>query len=261
MLVFYTRLPLADTVSRIDCIKLITNWICESPKFPISHIPLDPNHAGDFHYRKGKTSFFLGDKGCDALDCRIEKKSSRITWCTAFLMDQQDGQRYMDISVTQDQSRDGSHFCRIIKPSVIRQLLGCCRDDQGIPISDTSLDADHTYYPLCVNLLNASLPCRMPTVLVSCDAQGNHAVNDQYLSAQLGGIAHVLVQKDPHTTQKLNADAPDCVIRPGEIGVRYHNAAPIHIYSPEQFSNGRDMNWAIIHDIRNHLVQEHNWQA
>jgi len=260
VLVFSARLPLKHTVTTEDCMKLILEWIAQNPKYSMSHIPFDSNYSVDYEYKKGNTILTVShclEQNAEVLKCRIQKRNGIVTWYTDFFIFQEQGTHYIHIHATRDCPLTSEKPYRIIKPSIIRTLIdrGYCLDDHQIPITDTPLDGDKTYYRACVNMMNGQYPCDMPAVYVSCDNLGNHVLNYQYLSAQLGGMAHVFVQKDPSVIAQLEADTQGRNVSAGDVAVYYPWEKNQLIYSVASFADDRTMNWKIINDIRGKLTE------
>ncbi len=254
MTVFYTQLPLLDTVTAEDCLKVIMEWVQQCPRYAIKCTPFDYKNAERAVYKKGNAVFSIYKEKPDRLVCRVENRSGRITWLTELLLCEKEGMHAITIRVLRSGESDGDRPHRVIKPAIVRRLLelGYCRADKTVPVTDTVLDADGTYYATCVQLLNGQKICDMPAVLVSCDSAGRHAVKASYLAAQLGGMAHVFTQRDP---RRFQGDVSGNGFEQGDVTVHYPEDKAAHFYWLKDFADDRAMNWAIINDIRIHLSQ------
>lgn len=269
MLVFSTRLPLKDDISKEQCLSTFIEWITNSPHYQITSLDYDVASSLDYDLNVGSVSIsirHLQNEQLELAACRLENREQNITWYNDCIFFNEGDERFLLIQLNRNCSSFSKQPSHIRKPYIVRMFVeqGFCKDDCGIPITDTPLNADTTYYSTCVDIMNGVHSSCMPSVYISCDYWGNTSVNAKYLAAQLGGMAHVFVQKDHETALRLKTDTDGNNAHTGYVGVYYPGKKYCYKYSIEYYSNNQEMAWDIINDLRAVLTNRldassHNW--
>lgn len=200
MLVFSTRLPIKNEVQQEDCMKLFIKWVVESPHYPIDCIDYDFGSYKDFDYKNENVTFSVRhfkNNQVELSACRLENREDRAVWINDCIFLNEQGNKSLLIQLNCNLINYDSQLPNYHKPHIVHMFVEAkyCRDDAGIPISDTPIASDGEFYDVCVNIMNGTLDYSMPMVYISCDYWGKTEVSAVYLARQLAGVAHVFVEK------------------------------------------------------------------
>lgn len=257
MLVFSTRLPLKAHITSENCLELFKTWVEQSPHYPIEQIDWDVSSGCDLdwskdsisisvrHYREGQTELTA---------CRLTDRKRHISWLNDCVFWDRGGEKSILIQQRRNCAVPSDNPYRVRKPHIVRMLVerGFCRDDGGLPITDTVLDARTQYRDACAQIIRGKHPGGMPSVFVGCDGKGEPVVNAQYVAAQLGGLAHTFVQKEGAPATEPEAQGH----RAGYVSVYYPGEKLYHKYALPFCRDDREMSWLIINDIRTALTHK-----
>lgn len=258
VLVFSTCLPLKEAITPQACMTLVFDWISSRPNI-LNPLVYDPASFHKYKIKKNQhfvllRNFEVDQKKISA--CRIVKRRKHGKWYTDCVYFQENGKPYFLLQVYIDSKFPLEKWLCFHKPTIVNMLIekGYCREDYGIPISDTPLYMDKQYYNECVKYLKEDAGQDLPAVLVSCDKFGNPPVHYIYLAKQLGGMAYVFVQKDPETAKILKADVQGRNVQGDRVGVYFPGESKYKTFEFANCSDTQSLSQEIIEYIRTALA-------
>lgn len=271
MLVFSTRLPLKDNITREDCLRLFIQWITESPNYSIDSedIDYDLSSCQDFDYTKDNLTFYIRyykDNDTEILACRLENTEPTAEWINDCIFSCENNIKTLMIQLNCNRTDFDTQLPNAHKPYIVRQFVenGYCKEDAGIPIIDSPLESDTEYYDTCVGIMNGTLEYSMPVVYVSCDYWGNTAISASYLAKQLSGIAHVFVEKQHETALKLRDDTNGNNAYTEYVGIYFPGTVYCQRHSLRYYDDYKAMSREIINAVWKALINrsdssKYNW--
>lgn len=157
---------------------------------------------------------------------------------------------------------------RCHKPYIVKMLIknNFCDWDGLLPITDTPIPADEDNYELYRDIMCGTLlDYEMPVVYVSKNYQEATEISPIKLAQELGGIAHVFVEKNYDIARKLLEDTKRNNVHHGYVGIYFPKTQKCQRYGLQNYNNDeRKMYPAIIEDVWNILryrsdSTEYNW--
>ena len=211
MLVFSTKLPLKDTITQEDCMKLFIKWVIDSPNYDITDVNYDISSHNDFDCNYGNQIFSIRhykDEDIEISACRLENKDTDAIWINDCIFLCEHGEKFLLIQLYCNRTNFDTKMPRPHKPYIVRQFVESeyCKDDAGIPTIDNPISSDGEYYETCASFMNGALEYTMPIVYISCDYWGNTVLSPTYMAHALSGVAHVFVERNRETALKLKED-------------------------------------------------------
>lgn len=269
MLVFSTRLPLKGTITSADCLQLFKEWVEQSPHYSISKIDYDVHSDDDFECGNGNISFSIRHFESDQIKlsaCRLENHDCSAVWINDCIYVVENGAKSLLIQLNCNRTDFSTQLPPVHKPYIVRKFIemGFCNNDADIPITDTPLDADSSFYDICVEIMRGTYEYSMPVVYISCDYWGKHAISPQYLARQLSGVAHVFVERNHETALRLRDATDGNNAYTGYIGIYFPGTKFCQRHGLEYYSDFREMTQEVIDSVWRALVNRldsstYNW--
>lgn len=269
MLVFSTRLPLKDEITSENCLQLFKEWVEQSPHYSISQIDYDICSYEDFEYDNEKILFSIRHFENNKIKlsaCRLENHDSSAVWINDCIYVVENGAKSLLIQLNCNRTDFSAQLPPVHKPYIVRKFIemGFCKNDADIPVTDTPLDADGTFYDICVEIMQGTYRYSMPVVYVSCDYWGKHTLDPQDLAKRLGGVAHVFVERNHETALKLRDATDGNNAYAGYIGIYFPGTKFCQKHGPGYYKNNREMTQEIINLVWSALVNRldsstYNW--
>lgn len=269
MLVFSTRLPLKNTVTQEDCLRLFIEWITESPHYPVSDIEYDIGSCADFDFSKENITFSIRHIKGEQMElsaCRFVNRESDAVWCNDIIFLCEDETKSLLIQLNCNRTTYNTQLPPIHKPYIVRKFVegGFCRSDAGIPVCDTPIEVDENYYDTCVKIMRGTYPNSMPIVYVSCDYKGEYIISPEYLARQLSGVAHVFAEKNRETALSLRDDTDGNNAHTGYVGIYFPGTKFCQKHGIQYYCNVREMGNEIINSVWSALINRldasvYNW--
>ena len=269
MLVFSTRLPLKDEITQEECLHLFIKWVINSPNYSIDAVDYDVSSHKDFDCDYGDQTFAIRhymDENIEISACRLENREPTAIWINDCIFLCENGNKSLLIQLNCNRTNFDTQMPKPHKPYIVRQFVesGYCKDDAGIPITDTALESDGEYYSKCVDIMNGTLTYSMPVVYVSCDYWGNTVISPTYLARQLGGVAHVFVEKSRDTALRLKEDTAGNNAHTEYVGIYFPGTKFCQKHGLSYYHNYKVMSQEIIDSVWKALInrldsQKFNW--
>ena len=260
MLVFSTRLPIKKEVTREDCAQLFIDWVTKSPNYNIDSIPYDISSQQDYEYKSKNITFSIrhfNNEQIDLCACRLENRESIAVWTNDCILLCENGKKSLLVQLNCTRIDYNTQLPHIHKPHIVRMFVenGLCRDDNGIPITDTPIESDTEHYKLCTEIISGTYDYSMPVVYISYDHRGKIAIKPEYLAQKLSGVAHVFVEKNDKTSQKLKKDTDGKNVYNGYAGIYFPNSKLCQRYGIENYNNDvKEMTNEIIRSVWKALI-------
>ena len=269
MLVFSTRLPLKETVSQEQCLKVFIDWVTGSPHYNFSDFCYNFQSKTDYDFSKDQVTISFRHYSEDATEvtaCRLENKEDNAIWYNDCVFVNENGNKTVSIQLNCSRVSFTVPMPKAHKPYIVRKYLeeGLCDNDGIIPVTDYAFDVTEKYYNMCVQIMNGTLDYSMPVVYVSCDSWGKTMLDSNFLARELSGLAHVFVEKNYETALKLREETSGNNVHLGYIGVYFPKTTYCQRYCIDSYSNyklmTRDIIDSIWESLNNRLdATKYNW--
>ena len=253
MLAFSTRIPLNDNLSFHDCFDVFEEWITGSPHYDIDSIDYELDSRKDFDFKKDNLSIAIRqyrDDRLKLLACRFENKDRDATFCTDCIFSDDAQGKHLLIQLNRIQLKYSSKRRFTKKPYILRHVIDYSfyRDDAGIPVVDYPLVAED-YLEVCASVMNGTHNNIMPVVYVSRDYWDSAVVDTTFLAQQLGGIAHVFVERSLDTSKFLQAKTNGNNAHFGYIGIYYPKTKHRRKFTLRDYDSNTALAWDVINAV------------
>ena len=205
MLIFSTRLPVKDTLTKEKFFELVVRWNQDSPHHRIDGIEWD----GGYRHRWGDMKNMLEiTEYNDVAAAHFVQSEHGVHWTTEFILHTE--RREIGIYLSREATENTIYFHKEFKPPYFLKLLmreNVLGSDGGLAISEyphsfgATADEQQVLTQLC---LEDDSAFRLPVVYLTRDWFTEHCVVDEgYLARRLCGVAHVLVESDKDVSRTL----------------------------------------------------------
>ena len=205
MLIFSTRLPVKDTLTKEKFFELVVRWNQDSPHHRIDGIEWD----GGYRHRWGDMKNMLEiTEYNDVAAAHFVQSEHGVHWTTEFILHTE--RREIGIYLSREATENTVYFHKEFKPPYFLKLLmreNVLGSDGGLAISEyphsfgAAADEQQVLTQLCLEDARAF---RLPVVYLTRDWFTEHCVVDEgYLARRLCGVAHVLVESDKDVSRTL----------------------------------------------------------
>ena len=205
MLIFSTRLPVKDTLTKEKFFELVVRWNQDSPHHRIDGIEWD----GGYRHRWGDMKNMLEiTEYNDVAAAHFVQSEHGVHWTTEFIL--HTGRREIGIYLSREATENTVYFHKEFKPPYFLKLLmreNVLGSDGGLAISEypqsfgATADEQQVLTQLCLEDAGAF---RLPVVYLTRDWFTEHCVVDEgELARRLCGVAHVLVESDKDVSRTL----------------------------------------------------------
>lgn len=227
MLLFSTILPINQSMSADDFIRLVIRWNQES-NHQNNVIP-NLQWNGDRNVRFGDENLWLDieeySKG-NTLAVRFEKcEENGVIWDTDYVVNFAERkiairlERSYSQTIPENQSYSTPHFITLL---INQNYL---EKDGDLPIERTPCIIGKDDLEFLAAIIKGEQRYQLPVVYVSRTQQNELPVDVSFLSSRLKGVAHVLVQEDHSTNYILRELCDDKNDYNGAIGIYYPDSS------------------------------------
>jgi len=205
MLIFSTRLPVKDTLTKGKFFELVIRWNQDSPHHRIDGIEWD----GGYRHRWGDMKNMLEiTEYNDVAAAHFVQSEHGVHWTTEFILHTE--RREIGIYLSREATENTVYFHKEFKPPYFLKLLmreNVLGSDGGLAISEypqsfgAAADERKVLAQLC---LEDDSAFRLPVVYLTREWFIEHCVVDEgVLARRLCGVAHVLVESDKDVSRAL----------------------------------------------------------
>ena len=205
MLIFSTRLPVKDTLTKGKFFELVIRWNQDSPHHRIDGIEWD----GGYRHRWGDMKNMLEiTEYNDVAAAHFVQSEHGVHWTTEFILHTE--RREIGIYLSREATENTVYFHKEFKPPYFLKLLmreNVLGSDGGLAISEypqsfgAAADERKVLAQLCLEDAGAF---RLPVVYLTREWFIEHCVVDEgVLARRLCGVAHVLVESDKDVSRTL----------------------------------------------------------
>lgn len=205
MLIFSTRLPVKDTLTKEKFFELVVRWNQDSPHHRIDGIEWD----GGYRHRWGDMKNMLEiTEYNDVAAAHFVQSEHGVHWTTEFILHTE--RREIGIYLSREATENTVYFHKEFKPPYFLKLLmreNVLGSDGGLTISEyphsfgATADEQQVLTQLCLEDAGAF---RLPVVYLTRDWFTEQCVVDEgELTRRLCGVAHVLVESDKDVSRTL----------------------------------------------------------
>ncbi len=205
MLIFSTRLPVKETLTKGKFFELVIRWNQDSPHHRIDGIEWD----GGYRHRWGDMKNMLEiTEYNDVAAAHFVQSEHGVHWTTEFIFHTE--RREIGIYLSREATENTVYFHKEFKPPYFLKLLmreNVLGSDGGLTISEyphsfgATADEQQVLTQLCLEDAGAF---RLPVVYLTRDWFTEHCIVDEgELGRRLCGVAHVLVESDKDVSRTL----------------------------------------------------------
>ena len=268
MLVFSTRFPLKNDVPMEECVRIFTDWIIQSPHYGINSIDYDAKSNTNFELIQEPVKIFIKKISLPhggLIACRLEYSNAPAVYRFDCIILNESGEKSVLIQLNRNCTDFNVKLPHVKKPYIVRSFIekGLCKDDAGIPISDTPLTAEE-YFDICAAAINGTHHNALPVVYVSRDYWNTTAVNTTHLAQQLGGVAHVFVESKRDTSFMLRDATDGKNVYTGYVGIYFPKSTYCRKFAIGDYRTPKEMSRAITNTVWGALINRldssfYNW--
>lgn len=273
MLVFATKIPLKNTITKDECFQIFIEWIVGSPHYGIEKQEIKCSNItittlGEYTFSKGDVTIrfrYYKDEDVEILACRLEKQDGNTVWDTDNIFLNKNGKKVLLVQLNRTSQEFSLNKTTPRKPYIVGMVVdnGLCDDDAGIPIDGKPLDSDEEFYDVCVNIMQGVHLCSMPAVYISSDYSGKNIVNGEELAKALKGLAHVFVERNHNTAYKLRNNTDENNVHNGYVGIYFPKTKDCLRYNLTHCNDAEKINKilsAVIEELLNrNATTIYNW--
>ena len=206
MLIFSTRLPVKDTLTKEKFFELVVRWNQGSPHDRIDGVAWN----GGSHHRWGNEVRMLEITEHDEIAAArfVRNEAHGVNWSIEFIL--RTDRREIGIYLSREATENTVYFHKEFKPPYFLKLLmreNVLGSDGGLTISEyphsfgATADEQQVLTQLCLEDAGAF---RLPVVYLTRDWFTEQCVVDEgELPRRLCGVAHVLVESDKDVSRTL----------------------------------------------------------
>lgn len=271
MLVFSTRLPIKDSVSHEQCVKLFIDWIKNSPHYDINIDDTAYTNTEDCEYssKDSKVYFtikFYKDEHIEVSACRLKNCEDTATWINDCIFVNSNGKKSLLIQLNCNHTNFNKRRGKVNVPHIVKSFIhsGYIKADSGIPINGKAHKVE-MHEEICTKIIKGSYSNTMPIVYISCDYWNNVAINPHLLAKNLSGLAHVYYETSERTSFILKNKTNSRNVFSQIIGIYFPDTSYYKKFNIKDYNNNKySIAQAIEEYIRTGLVNrldssEHTW--
>ena len=269
MLVFSTRLPLNDSITRQQILQLCLDWISGSPHYDVHDLHYDPVSLNDADYANDTLNISIRnytDETCALSAFRLEYTNRTVLWHNDVIFLEQDAEKTLLIQLECDRTDFGADLLVVRKPYLVRMAVeqGLCGTDHMLPVTDTPIPLNEALYPMCAAIMNGTYPNTMPVVYISRGSNNALNIPSTVLAQRLSGMAHVIQEDSYRTAQRLQRDTQGNNVYGGYIGLYFPGSARYQRFIPDFYSSTETLLQEIVNTVRCTLINQagalhYNW--
>lgn len=272
MLVLYTKLLLREETTENNIDEIMLKWVTGSPHFHFDNLQKsllerENDEQGIESIEKKQKFYSLHYDNSDTLVhvYRLDNIDNRVLWSTECTFVQENGEKYITVSLNCDLQEYNSRLPHKHKPYIIRLLIesGYCMNDGNLPVSDKIIPISENNISDVVDIMEGKASNFMPLVYVSKDYD-NYALDVDQLAIWLSGIAHIVVEEEKKWTHVLKERTRGRNAHNGFVGIYYPQNQLYELFTKRSYFSDRDMAVDVSCTVQQALVnyqsmQEYNW--
>lgn len=223
MLLFSTKFPVKDELTKQKFVEMVIQWNQESPHDKMEGISWDEN-SYNIKFQDGKRTLAieeLRDKNVIATRFRKEDENG-VVWTTDFILNLED--KIIAICLDRETTEDTTSFIpRFSPPHFVKRILKNKYSgyDGNLLISEQPHVINLDNYKIVEDIILRKVKYTLPIVYVTKSWAGNYPLNVKTLALKLQGVAHVLKEVDPNVSKVLMKNCNGENVHHGGIGIYY----------------------------------------
>jgi hypothetical protein len=261
MLSFMTEIPLEHGHDADEFLRTIQRWILGSPHTCLSTIDFSAHEGPDFpRIQRANEALDISKAIADKdqiAGIRYQRRDDGLDWTTTAVFSRSSQDSWVGIRISCESAHPAVRLPPAKKPVLIRTLLkdlgggldGPLRVD-GKPkyLYETDID-------LAARLILGKAGCRLPVVYVSSGFHGDHVLDVVRLAADLGGMAHVVVEPNRPFSLRLRFEVDSENVYGGTIGVYWPDGGGRRsFFLGREFESPADLAHAVFDEVRTALT-------
>lgn len=225
MLSFATEFSVDASRTTADFLQAMVTWISGSP-----HTSLSADMLRELQ-QKEEASVLSGNERVESLvsrtadldlaGIRYGRHDDDLEWLTTIVFARTSFDAWIGIRVECESLHAAARLPSAKKPVVVRTVLESLGGaaDGPLPVRDQAHILTNTDIELAAKLIRGDAGCRLPIVYVSARFQGGYLVDVNRLSADLSGMAHVVVEPNRPFSVRLQLEVDSENVYGGTIGI------------------------------------------
>lgn len=225
MLSFATEFSVDASRTTADFLQAMVTWISGSP-----HTSLSADMLRELQ-QKEEASVLSGNERVESLvsrtadldlaGIRYGRHDDDLEWLTTIVFSRTSFDAWIGIRVECESLHAADRLPSAKKPVVVRTVLESLGGaaDGPLPVRDQAHILTNTDIELAAKLIRGDAGCRLPIVYVSARFQGGYLVDVNRLSADLSGMAHVVVEPNRPFSVRLQLEVDSENVYGGTIGI------------------------------------------
>lgn len=260
MLVFSTKIPLREEITRSECVRLFIDWVVRSPIYPFKaedFKDFDINGHENLGISRDRYVFsitYYKDEKLTLAACKLETETESEVWTTLNVAVFEKDIRFLSVQTHCTKKIYSTTMPKAKPPFTVKLFLrnNMCALDGGLLVSDRPIIMTQELIPVCAQIMQGKGQITMPVVYISHDYWPLD-IDAGALARKLQGLAHVLVEKDNATSMALKEASDGKNVYRGYVGLYFPGASYYRKFNPIETS-GENVCKEIIDTVRETLL-------
>lgn len=242
MLVFTSKIPVINEMTKENFISLCSEWVYTSPHY--HQIKIEYNlKKEDYEISKENITCqftHYEDNDSEVVAFRLKNIDDEKIWTLDIIFIIQSGGKFINVQNNLDSQEYHPQMPQNHKPNFIKKLIesGYGKQEDFFKIGDVPLVCDANSVDKCAEYMNGNVNKDIPMVYISKDYD-TYEVDTEKLSKWLSGMAYVVIESDKEVSFKLKELTESKNAHNGYIGIYYPGESNYQIYSPFRFEKAR----------------------
>ena len=248
MLVFRTQFPIQQTTEIKEIIQIATDWIQNSPHTNLKD-QLNDLKDSDNEFEisvSGETLIFNSyiEDSNSIIGLIWSQNQDNLEWNSTFIANKTENSFWISIEIECDQLKPSPKNIIPKKPYIIKLLhsLNKHTKDGDIIADGLPHNLEDFQIAFAAKMLNGNCNNIMPVVYVSSTFNNKYVLNPTILAEYLYGMAHVIVEPNPHFSNRLKIDTNYQNAHRGAIGIYWPEGIGKEIVYRENLSHRQLVN-------------------
>ena len=249
MLVFSTKIPLREEITRPQCVQLFIDWVVYSKRYPFvakDFDNYDVNGHENLDISKDGFSFsitFYKDDNLTLAACKLVTVNESEVWTTLNVAVCEKDTKFLSVQTHCTKKIFSASLPKAKSPFTVKLFLrnNMYALDGGLPVTDRPIIMTPELIPTCGQIMQGKGLIAMPVVYISHDYWPLD-IDATGLAKELQGLAHVLVEQDNETSLALKEASHGKNVYRGYIGLYFPGASYYRRFNLSEISGEKAYN-------------------
>ena len=260
MLLYSTKIPIKEQITKDDFVKLVIKWNQGSPHDKLSTLNWD-GVSRNIKIEENRRILAISELDTyDIIGSRFQKTDEYgIIWTTDFILNFRENKLSIQLEreATEETTVFTPHFTppHLVKMVIRNKFIAT---DHDLPISDSPYHICQNNSSIIENIILRKTKYALPVVYVTKLREGQYPINVAKLARRLQGVAHVLIESEVKVSKLLKSTCNNENVHHGGIGIYYPSiSAKCKKINSQRYLGSED---ALVEKIVNNIFRYANQQ-